>query len=123
MNERMQKMMRYLNEKVVSPDSDSIASITEQLYQCYLHNSGIEPEEVRNKLEVVEGFLDRFTIREQSGMWDAVFDLCGEYEKQAFLDGFHTGLQLMMELWEREREEPSQTVSSNALHGMLQNTF
>ena len=73
-------------------------SLLDFIYQCYSEFHSFDNEQIRACLADLEHFHDALPIEESDQLFNLVADLCIEYERAAFTEGIHVGVQLMAEL-------------------------
>lgn len=68
------------------------------LWDSYTMHNPIDNERIRNRIDALHPVMDALTDELENTLFDVVSDLCGEYERMAFLEGLRTGARLAMEL-------------------------
>ena len=73
-------------------------SLLDFIYQCYSEFHALDNEQIRACFADLEHFHDALPIEESDRLFSLVTRLCIEYERAAFTEGVHVGVQLMEEL-------------------------
>ena len=73
-------------------------SLLEFIYQCYSEIHSLDNEQIRACYADLEHFHETMPLDESDRLFSLVADLCIEYERVAFTEGIHVGVQLMEEL-------------------------
>lgn len=104
----MERIIEYLKDSLAEHQpnygSREVHSITEFLYWYYTAYNPVDTDTIRARFDEVNTIVRNLTLKEQDVIVDLVNSLCGEYEKQGFLEGLHIGARLTMELREMDRE-------------------
>ena len=75
-------------------------SLLEFIYQCYSEFHALDNEQIRACFAELDHFHETMSIEESDRLFHLVARLCIEYERAAFTEGIHVGVQLMEELIE-----------------------
>ena len=70
------------------------------LYRHYMESRGPDGEEVNRRYQKLYQLLEEYPRQKQNSIECAVNELCAAVERIAFLDGMHSGAQLILELLE-----------------------
>ena len=73
-------------------------SLLEFIYQCYSEFHSFDNEQIRACFAELDYFHETMSIEESDRLFHLVARLCIEYERAAFTEGIHVGVQLMEEL-------------------------
>ena len=68
------------------------------IYQCYSEFHTIDSEQIRACFADLEHFHEAVSLEESDRLFSLVARLCIEYERAAFAEGIHVGVQLIEEL-------------------------
>ena len=93
-----EKIRTYFESQQIDLSNMGAESLLEFIYQCYSEFHTIDSEQIRACLADLEHFHDALPIEESDRLFNLVADLCIEYERAAFTEGIHVGVQLMEEL-------------------------
>ena len=106
MNQYLAAFGKYMEEHPLDYGSDSIHSLLEMFFQCYLEINPMETEAMKVLFEKLDRGIP-------GGLNDEVFDLisglCMEQGRTAFVEGVRVGGQWMLEL--SEKRNPLLTTS------------
>lgn len=87
------------NQPFDSGDPDC-KTVLDQLYRAYAESHEDDPPSIREGFKELDAFLETLPLDDINAVWNLCVRICVEYERKAFIDGFHYGAQLMMELEE-----------------------
>ena len=73
-------------------------SLLDFIYQCYSEIHSMDNEQIRACFADLEHFHETMSLDESDRLFSLVARLCTEYERAAFTEGIHVGVQLMEEL-------------------------
>lgn len=93
-----EKIRAYFESRQIDFKRAGAESLLDFIYQCYSEFHSIDNEQIRACLADLEHFHDAMLIEESDRLFGLVADLCTEYERAAFTEGIHVGVQLMEEL-------------------------
>ena len=85
------------NHTFDSGDPDNPA-VLDQLYRAYAESHENDPPGIREGFKELESFLEVLPPDDNNAVFNLCCRICVAYEHKAFIDGFHYGTQLMMEL-------------------------
>lgn len=98
MNHCIQNLKSFLAEQHPSFGFDDANSILEMLYYYYTQDNPIDSALIRCRVKELDECIPRLTGMESNAIFSATMGLCGEYERQAFLEGIQVGMRLFDEL-------------------------
>ena len=101
---RIKDLRQYLSNHEPNYGSGDIQSLTELLYWYYTECNPIDSGEIRTKFDKIYECTRNLSRKEENAIIDTANELCAEYERLAFAEGFHAGLRLMVEVQEWGRE-------------------
>ena len=78
-------------------DPDNPA-VLDQLYRAYAESHENDPPGIREGFKELENFLEVLPLDDNNAVFNLCCRICVAYERKAFIDGFHYGIQLMKEL-------------------------
>ena len=73
-------------------------TVLDQLYRAYAESHEDDPPGLRKSFKELESFLEVLPLDDNNAVFNLCCRICVAYEHKAFIDGFHYGTQLMMEL-------------------------
>ena len=79
---------------------DDANSLMEMLHYYYTICNPVDNAAIRCQFNHLHEILYRFTPEDAETIFSVTADLCGSYERQAFIDGIHVGIRLFAELSE-----------------------
>lgn len=88
----------FLNEQQPDYGNGDVHSLMDFLYWQYAAYNSTETAQIRESLEQLYQQIQHLTFQQQNAITDLLTELCIQYEKSAFQEGFHLGVRLMMEL-------------------------
>lgn len=91
----------YLSAHQPNYGHENIHSMLEMLWDSYTMHNPIDNEKIRGQIEALRPIMDILSWEQKNDLFDVVSDLCGEYERTAFLEGLRAGVRLAVELMER----------------------
>ena len=96
--------MKPYIEKLMAAFSDGEApsdreSVTRALYGCYHEIHPQDSEGIRERFSQLDVVLQTLTLRDYDKVWDLTCQLCGDHEKDAFLEGIRVGVCLAAGEW------------------------
>ena len=98
----MQTLINLLRHYLETQPFDSVdpecKTVLDQLYRAYAESHEADPPEIRDGFAELESFLETLPLEDNNAVWNLCCRICVAYEHKAFVDGFHYGAQLMMEL-------------------------
>lgn len=94
----MEDMKSYLVSQKPDYGNGDVHSLIDFLYWQYAAYNSTETAQIRESLEQLYQQIQHLTFQQQNGITDLLTELCIQYEKSAFQEGFHLGVRLMMEL-------------------------
>lgn len=104
MNQYIHKIRQYLSEQEPNYGKAGIQSLAEFLYWYYTNCNPLDKEEIDRSFHEINETMGHMSLQQQDVVIDKVNELCGEFEKYGFCQGFHIGMRLMLEErdWGRE---------------------
>ena len=93
-----EKIRAYFDSRQIDFSRMGAASLLDFIYQCYSEFHALDNEQIRACFADLEHFHDALPIEESDRLFSLVARLCIEYERAAFIEGIHVGVQLMEEL-------------------------
>ena len=78
-------------------DPDNPA-VLDQLFCAYQDSHETDPPEIKDGFKELDTYLRQLSLDDNNAVWNLCCRLCSAYERKAFIDGFHYGAQLMIEL-------------------------
>ena len=98
----MQKLITLLRHYLETQPFDSgdadCKTVLDQLYRAYAESHENDPPGIREGFKELENYLDVLPLDDNNAVFNLCCRICTAYEHKAFIDGFHYGAQLMMEL-------------------------
>ena len=91
-------MKAYLETHPFDSGSDDCATVLDQLYLAYANSHESDPPEIREGFAELEVLLKGLPLRDNNAVCNICYRLCGEYERQAFIDGLQYGARLIQEI-------------------------
>ena len=85
------------NQTLDSGDPDC-KTVLDQLFRAYQESHESDPPEIRDSFRELDELLGHLPLDDNNAVFNLCCRLCTDYEHKAFIDGFHYGAQLMMEL-------------------------
>lgn len=73
-------------------------SILEAIYNVYFENQGYPDGLIREYYQDFDQLTDQLSPTQKDRIHSSVADLCTEYERKAFTDGFKMGVCFILEL-------------------------
>ena len=73
-------------------------TVLDQLYRAYAESHENEPPGIREDFKELESYLEVLPLDDNNAVFNLCCRICTAYEHKAFIDGFHYGAQLMIEL-------------------------
>ena len=73
-------------------------TVLDQLFWVYRDSHESDPPKIRDGFKELDALLGHLPLDDNNAVFSLCCSLCTAYEHKAFLDGFHYGAQLMMEL-------------------------
>ena len=95
-----EKIRAYFESRQIDLNHVGAESLLNFIYQCYSELHSLDTEQIRACFAELEHFHDAMPIEGSDRLFSLVADLCSEYERAAFTEGIHVGVQLMEELRE-----------------------
>ena len=93
-----EKIRAYFETHKIDFSNLGTESLLEFIYQCYSEMHTIDSEQIRACFADLDYFHEAMPIEQSDRLFNLVADLCVEYERAAFTEGIHVGVQLMEEL-------------------------
>ena len=98
----MQKLTTLLQYYLETHPFDSgdpdCKTVIDQLYRAYAESHEADPPEIKDGFKELDAYLETLPLDDTNAVWNLCVRICIAYEHKAFIDGFHYGAQLMMEL-------------------------
>lgn len=98
------QLKRYLNDQEPYYGNRDIHSVLEFLYWHYTNCNQLKSGTIDESFHEINETMAHMTLQQQDIIIDKVNELCGEFEKHGFCEGFHIGARLMAELEQRDAE-------------------
>ena len=73
-------------------------TVLDQLFRDYQESHESDPPDIRDGFRELDELLEHLSLDDNNTVFNLCCRLCTAYECKAFIDGFHYGAQLMMEL-------------------------
>ena len=100
----MQPLLELLKQCAESHTFDSgdpdCKTVLDQLYRAYAESHENDPPGIRDGFKELDALLGHLPLDDNNAVFNLCCRLCTAYEQKAFIDGFHYGAQLIMELKE-----------------------
>ena len=101
----MQPLLEMLKQCVEnhtfdSGDPDNLA-VLDQLFCAYQDSHETDPPDIRDSFRELDELLGHLPLDDNNAVFNLCCRLCTNYEHKAFIDGFHFGAQLMIELQDK----------------------
>ena len=98
----MGKVVKPMNPYLAKLDAEvsqrEDLSVLEVLYDHYREYHPADNDAIRQKFSHLNDILKNLPPQEYDRIWDLACTLCGEYDREGFLDGVCTGVKLVLEL-------------------------
>ena len=95
---KVEKIRAYFETHKIVFCNLGAESLLEFIYQCYSEMHTIDSEQIRACFADLDHFHEAMPIEQSDRFFHLVARLCIEYERAAFTEGIHVGVQLMEEL-------------------------
>ena len=76
-------------------------TVLDQLFRAYQESHESDPPDIRDSFRELDELLGHLPLDDNNAVFNLCCRLCTDYEHKAFVDGFHYGTQLMIELQEK----------------------
>lgn len=73
-------------------------TVSESLYFYYREYHPTDSDAIARYFSDLNNVLAKLTLTECDQVWDLVCSLCGEHQREGFLEGFRVGANLIAEL-------------------------
>ena len=93
-----EKIRVYFETRKIDFSILGAESLLDFIYQCYSEIHSMDNEQIRACFADLEHFHETMSLDESDRLFSLVARLCIEYERAAFTEGIHVGVQLMEEL-------------------------
>ena len=93
-----EKIKAYFERHKIDFNNAGAESLLDFIYQCYSEIHSMDNEQIRACFADLEHFHEAMPLDESDRLFSLVARLCIEYERAAFTEGIHIGVQLMEEL-------------------------
>ena len=93
-----ERIRAYFKSRQIDFSIMGAESLLEFIYQCYSEIHSLDNEQIRACYADLEHFHEAMSLEESDRLFSLVARLCIEYERAAFTEGIHVGVQLMEEL-------------------------
>ena len=93
-----QRLKAYIESHPFDPGDSDCDTVLDQLYQAYAESHESDPPEIRDGFKELDDLLGDLPLDDNNAVWNLCCRICTAYEHKAFIDGFHYGAQLMIEL-------------------------
>lgn len=101
MNQYMAQLKSYLADHVPSFGYRDVDSILEMFYCFYAEHNPMHNDKIHALFYTLNSELSHLNLQENDLVFDAISDLCAEYQRLAFVEGIRAGARLYMELDEQ----------------------
>ena len=98
MNRYIENLRSFLLEQAPSFQYKDADSLLEMLCYYYCSANPVDNAVIRCQFKALNDTVRQMSVEESDAVFSAACDLCISYERQAFLDGLRTGMQLLTEL-------------------------
>ena len=98
MNPYIEKLQTFLATKPPAIKIDDADTILELLCYYYCSANSVDNAIIHCQFRTLYDTLPKLSIEEFDSVFAITAELCLSYEKQAFIDGMHVGMQLFKEL-------------------------
>ena len=98
MQDLINLLRRYLENQSFDTGDPDCKTVLDQLYWAYAESHEIDPPEITDGFKELDAYLETLPLENINGVWNLCVRICVEYERKAFLDGLHYGVQLIREL-------------------------
>ena len=95
------KLKDYLKRYPLQWKNSDTKTIMEELYWSYAESNPPVNEKIRDLYHEIDNCFAHLTIKESDAVFDAFSDICLEQEKLIFQGGVHIGMQLVLELMDK----------------------
>ena len=93
-----EKIRAYFETRKIDLSDAGAELLLDFIHQCYSEFHSFDNEQIRACLADLDHFHETMSIEESDRLFHLVARLCIEYERAAFTEGIHVGVQLMEEL-------------------------
>ena len=91
-------LRHYLETQPFDSGDPDYKTVLDQLYRTYAESHEDDPPGIREGFKELDAYLETLPLDDINAVWNLCVRICVEYEHKAFIDGFHYGAQLMIEL-------------------------
>ena len=98
MEEYLRKLRAYVAEHPPDIHSDGVHTILDALFWSYCESAGTDNENVQQGYNTLQQHLQRLPAQDANTIINTVNDLCWEYDRLGFINGFKMGIRLEQEL-------------------------
>ena len=91
-------LKRYTESHTFDSGDPDCKTVLDQLFRAYQESHESDPPEIRDSFRELDELLGHLSLDDNNAVFNLCCRLCTGYEYKAFIDGFHYGAQLMMEL-------------------------
>lgn len=98
MNPYIQKPRQYFSASPSEALDEKYSSVLDLLYQFYSELRPIDNLKIRRQFQALEEYFSTLSQEENDKIFGIICHLCGDCERQAFLEGLRLGARLMAEL-------------------------
>ena len=96
MDERFERLRKHFMERTPEFERETQAML-ESLYYHFKEEHPTEDETIRRYFDEVDSILHKLTIDENNAIFSKICDMLMLSEYQAFYNGIHVGIKLLME--------------------------
>ena len=97
----MNLLKRYMETCTFETGDPDCQTVLDQLFCIYRDCHASDPPEIREGFKKLDVLLGHLPLDDNNAVFNLCCSLCTAYEYKAFIDGFHYGAQLMIELEEK----------------------
>ena len=94
----LELLKRCAENHIFDSGDPDCKTVLDQLYRAYAESHENDPPGIREGFKELENYLDVLPLDDNNAVFNLCCRICTAYEHKAFIDGFHYGAQLMMEL-------------------------
>lgn len=103
MNPYFEKMKASLANAEPYYGNQEIHSVAEFLYWHYTNCNPLDTKRIDEGFRAINETMAHMSLQQQDVVIDLVNQMCGEFEKYGFCQGFHLGALLVQELYQKEK--------------------
>lgn len=91
-------LKRYMETCTFDTGDPDCQTVLDQLFWVYRDSHESDPPEIRDSFRELDALLRHLPLDDNSAAFNLCCSLCTAYEYKDFIDGFHYGVQLIMQL-------------------------